>query len=125
MSHACNCGLPLSLARRRMLSHAPPHLAEAYQHRTIHAEHGNRCLANGSQTTNGCRFGIPGEVLIPTMLLRVKQRGTVLTTWEKHCTAVCLVTIAHWACQTQILEARVTSCTQGDDMFNFKRHCRK
>ena len=58
---------------RWVFPHPDPHAAEAHQLQTIHPERCNSCLASWGQTKNSRGICIPGKVLFPRLLLRVKQ----------------------------------------------------
>jgi hypothetical protein len=105
---------------RRVSPHLYPHATEANQLRAIHSEHLNGCLACWRQTDDFCAFFIPGKMVCPLLLLRMKEWNGLTQKRSNGSLPVRFIAVAGRARQTQILEDRFTPCTSGHDMFDFE-----
>src|SRR6266446_6212152 len=87
-----------------MFSHLDPHAAEAYQGRPIHSECLNSRLADGSEVENNCGVGIPGKVLFPWLVLRVKQWHEMTEQGSDSCLTRGFIAVTGRTSQTEIVK---------------------
>jgi len=89
--------------------------------RVVHVQRGDGCPAFRRLPPNDCATFDPLKVVIPLLCPRVEE-------WDGRCTSginsfvpICLVAVAHRACQEQIILVIRAALSLGDDVIYFKQ----
>lgn len=87
-----------------VLTQLDPHLSYPSHLEAIHLQHRYSGPPDRRQPSNFSCFSIPGKVVTPALLLRMKERGNGLGPWIYSRLAIGLVAIARRAGQAEILK---------------------
>lgn len=103
-----------------MFTHFDPHPADTNQLRPVHPQ-GRNCRSANWRKGNELRpIFIPGEMIFPLLLVRMKKEHLLLSkrVWSR--LAACFVTVTRRAGQAHVFENCFTASRAWNDVFNLK-----
>lgn len=108
-----------------MLAEGDPQSARSHNLETVHTQQIGGSTADRCQRQDFIGRDVPGEMFIPNMLMRMKQRERQFRSVVNGGCAIGFVAIAHGACQAKVVERRFSAGRDWAYMFDFERDNRQ